>query len=85
LEAFFTDKQFLPGATYSRTYWLLGAMFEKMFKNFSVILNVENILDERQSKYDKVVLPPYNDPTFSQLYMPIDGIVANVAMWVRLK
>ncbi|GBD91517.1 colicin I receptor precursor [bacterium BMS3Abin04] len=85
LEAFYTGKQYLEDETYSSSYWLLGAMFDKMFKNFSVILNVENILDERQSKYENIVLPPYSNPTFSPLYMPIDGIVANIAVWIRLK
>ena len=85
LEAFYTGKQYLEDETYSRSYWLLGAMFDKIFKDFSVILNVENILDERQSKYDKVILHPYNDPTFSPLYMPIDGIVANIAIWIKIR
>ncbi len=45
LEAFYTGKQYLEDETYSRSYWLLGAMFQKMFKSFSVILNVENLLN----------------------------------------
>ena len=85
VEAFYTGKQYLEDQSYSRSYWLLGAMFEKMFKNFSIILNVENILDERQSKYDEIVKPPYNNPSFSELYMPVDGIVANIALWVKVR
>ena len=85
LEAFYTGKQYLENETYSRSYWLLGAMFDKIFKDFSVILNVENILDERQSKYENIVEPPFNNPTFSPLYMPIDGIVANIAIWIKIR
>ena len=85
LEAFYTGKQYFENETYSRSYWLLGAMFEKMFKDFSVILNVENILDERQSKYENIVEPPFNNPSFGNLYMPIDGIVANIAVWIKIR
>ena len=87
LEAFYTGKQYLPNMTYSRSYWLLGAMAEKMFNGFSVILNVENILNERQSKYGKTVVttPDNRTPDFNPIYMPIDGIVANIAVWVKLR
>jgi len=46
-------------------------------------LIIENKPDERQSKYDEIVKPPYNNPSFSELYMPVDGIVANIALWVK--
>ena len=61
-------------------------MFQKYFNGFSVIFNVENILNERQTKYEKVVLPSPTiaTPQFKQLYMPLEGIVANVSLWVRL-
>jgi hypothetical protein len=62
-------------------------MAEKMFNGFSVILNVENILNERQSKYGKTVVttPDNRTPDFNPIYMPIDGIVANIAVWVKLR
>ncbi len=86
LEAFYTGSQYLAGAAYSRSYWLLGAMGERYFRNFSLILNVENILDERQSRYEKIVSFPNlpNTPRFRPLYMPLDGLVANLAVWVKL-
>ncbi len=85
IEAFFTGRQYLPAGGYSRSYWIFGIMFQKMFKNFSVILNVENLTNERQSKYGKVVFPPYSNPDFSPLYMPLDGIVGNIALWIKLR
>ena len=84
LEAFFTGEQFMHDAIYSHSYWFLGAMFQKMFDNFSIILNIENILDERQTKYKNVVLPPNNNPSFRPIYMPVDGRVANIALWIKL-
>jgi outer membrane receptor for ferrienterochelin and colicins len=82
-EAFYTGKQYLPTDVYSRSYWLFGIMFEKYFSDFSVILNVENLTNERQSKYEKIVGGSVSDPWFSYIYMPVDGIVGNIA--IRLK
>ncbi len=85
LEAFYTGKQYLSNGNYSRSYWLLGAMFKKMFNDFSVVLNVENLLDERQSKYEKIVEGQNRSPNFKSLYMPIDGIVVNVAVRIKIR
>jgi len=83
LEAFFIGKQYLPDFTFSPSYWLLGAMFEKSFNNFSVILNVENLLDKRQTRIENVVLPPLSSPSFRPLFMPLDGMIANIALWFK--
>jgi iron complex outermembrane receptor protein len=59
-------------------------MFQKYFEHFSVIANVENLFDVRQTKFEKIYLPPVSDPTFKQIYAPLDGIVANIAVKIRL-
>lgn len=84
IEGFFTGKQFLPNGKQARAYLILGFMFEKRFPKFSLIFNIENLLDERQSKYENIVLPPPQDPHFKDIYMPIDGRVMNLALWVKL-
>ena len=60
-------------------------MFEKFFNNSSVIINVENILDNRQSKYEKLVSGTDEYPSFAQIYMPTEGIVANLAVRIKIK
>ncbi len=88
-EAFYTDKQSVPiGLNYftdSKPYWIYGIMFEKFFNNSSVIINVENILDNRQSKYEKLVSGTDEYPSFAQIYMPTEGIVANLAVRIKIK
>ncbi len=84
LEAFYTGEQVLPDGGKGRPYYFFGLMFEKMFDKFSLILNVENILDERQSKYETMVQPPLDNPHFKDIYMPIDGRVANLVLWMKL-
>lgn len=84
IEAFYTGKQYLYDHTQSNDYWTFGIMFQKIFKKFSILVNIENIFDVRQTKYEQVVLEPYNNPTFKQIYMPLDGVVANVALELKL-
>ncbi len=84
VEAFYTGSELLNGGAYSPDYWLIGVMFEKMFDNFSIVGNVENLLDVRQTKFEKIVIPPYSNPTFKQLYAPLDGMVANIAVKISI-
>ncbi|MBC8182895.1 TonB-dependent receptor [candidate division KSB1 bacterium] len=85
LEAFYTGKQYLSDMTQSVDYWTIGFMVQKLFKNFSIIGNVENIFDVRQTKYEQVVNKPYSNPSFRPIYAPLDGIVANVALEIKIK
>jgi iron complex outermembrane receptor protein len=59
-------------------------MFQKYFNHFSVIANVENLFDVRQTKYEKIYNPPISNPTFKQIYAPLDGVVANIAVNIVL-
>jgi len=59
-------------------------MMEKILKHLSVIINFENIFDVRQTRFEEVVIPPYNNPTFKDLWAPLDGVVANIALKIQL-
>ena len=63
----------------------MGLMVQKMFKNFSIIGNVENLFDVRQTRFEKVVSKPFNHPTFKPIYAPLDGMVANLALELKIK
>ena len=68
-----------------RGFWLLGVLGEKIFApHFSVVLNVENFLDVRQTRFEPVVLGTSAAPTFRPLYAPLDGIVGNVTLKITL-
>ena len=30
------------------------------------------------------IIPPYTNPTFKQIYAPIDGVVANVELKIKM-
>ncbi len=80
LEAFYIGKQHLELSKQSPDYWLLGASIQKTIGHFTLALNVENILNIRQTKYGNIVHGNRNNPMFSELYAPLDGIVGNIVL-----
>ncbi len=83
VEGFFTGEQCLPDGSKGRAYFVLGFMFEKKFDRLSLVFNVENLLDERQSKYESLIIGPAAHPNFKTPYMPVEGRVANLVAWFK--
>ncbi len=84
LEAFYFGKQNLEDGSISPDYWLLGASAQKTFGHFTIALNVENILDIRQTRFENIVSGDLNNPVFSELYAPLDGFVGNMVLKIDL-
>ena len=84
IEAFYTGKQYLEDGTQTPDYWFIGFMLQKTIGNFSLIGNIENIFDVRQTRFEDVIIPPFDKPTFRQIYAPLDGTVANVVVQIKL-
>jgi iron complex outermembrane receptor protein len=80
LEAFYFGNQYLENGSKTTDYWLLGASVQKRIGHFTIALNVENILDVQQTRYENIVSGSINNPTFSELYAPLDGIVGNMVL-----
>ena len=76
-ETYYTGQQLLSDYTQTRDYWILGLMALRELKHFSLFLNFENFIDTRQSRYQNIVLPPSNNPTFAEIWAPTDGFVVN--------
>lgn len=83
VEGFYTGEQLISNGEKGRSYFIMGLMFEKKFKYFSLIFNVENLFDKRQSKYEKTVYITNGAPQFKEIYMPLEGRVANLALWFQ--
>lgn len=77
LEAYYIGPKLLSSGETSRSYWLMGLMGERRCKHFSVFANVENILDVRQDRYQAVIIPPVDQPSFREVWAPLEGFVAN--------
>ncbi|MBC8152172.1 MAG: TonB-dependent receptor [Bacteroidetes bacterium] len=77
LEAYYIGRKPLSTGEASRSYWLMGVMGERRWKHLSVFINFENILNIRQDRYQPVILPPVSQPSFREVWAPLDGFVAN--------
>jgi len=80
LEAFYFGNQFLEDGSKTPDYWLLGASLQKRFGHLTLALNVENILNVRQTKFGNIITGDLNNPVFKEIYAPLDGIVGNVVL-----
>ncbi|WP_223115390.1 TonB-dependent receptor plug domain-containing protein [Luteimonas suaedae] len=88
LEAYYTGRQALDGNPYrdtGRAYVELGALGEITLGKVSLFLNLENILDIRQTRHHPMTLPrPAPDGRWTvDAWAPSDGFVVNGG--VRLK
>lgn len=82
-EAYYTGAQFLSNRTRTRAFWVLGIFGEKTFGKFSLFINAENITDTRQSRFGQVVFPPYQNPTFAEIYTHTEGRIFNGGIKIR--
>jgi iron complex outermembrane receptor protein/outer membrane receptor for ferrienterochelin and colicins len=85
LEGSFTGPQYRDNDSRTPGYFFLAGMIERKFgKHFSLVLNGENLLDYRQSKYEPLFIGTITNPQFKPLWAPIDGIVVNLALRIKL-
>lgn len=85
VEGSYTGSQYRDGDESTPEYFFAAAMAERKFgKHFSVIANMENILNYKQSDYEPLFTGSLTDPHFKPLWAPIDGRVFNVAVKVVL-
>lgn len=84
LEAFYTGAQYLYDGSATSSYWVTGLLLEKVIKKVTLVLNFENLTDTRQTKFGPVVIPPFTNPAFKEIYAPLEGFMANVAVKIKL-
>ena len=76
-ELYYTGQQYRSDYSQTTDYFMMGFMVLREFEKFSVFINFENFTDTRQSRYQSMVTPPYSDPSFTEIWAPTDGFVAN--------
>lgn len=96
IEGSYTANQFAYGSQYyfnSQTlyssrrvhnFWFLAAMVERKVSFGSIVLNVENLTDARQAKFEPLYTGPITSPTFKPIWGPLDGRVFNLSVKVNL-
>jgi outer membrane receptor for ferrienterochelin and colicins len=48
-------------------------------KKISLALNVENIFDFRQTEKENIIIPPFINPSFRQIWGPVEGRAFNLS------
>lgn len=83
-ELSYIDKQYLDNGNTTIPYVIGAAMINYKVKKISFVLNCENLFDFRQSKHEPVVFPPSTNPSFSEIWAPLEGRVANLSIMLQL-
>jgi outer membrane receptor for ferrienterochelin and colicins len=84
LESYYYGTQKLSDGTTGRNYWLCGFMVQKMWKHISVYVNFENLLNVRQTQFGDIYTGTVANPTFKEIYAPLDGFVMNTGVKLSL-
>lgn len=74
---YYTSKQYRTDYSATPGYWVMGAMAMRTFKRVCIFVNFEDFTDTRQSRYESMYTPPISNPTFKDIWAPIEGFVAN--------
>lgn len=90
VELYYTGRQALddnPYRTKSKPYLHLGVMAERRVGRARAFVNVENVLDYRQTDYDPLVLPArgLGGRWTVDVWGPLEGRVANIGVRLDLK
>ncbi len=85
IEAAYTGKQFLDNGQTTTPYVFAALMMRYNVGKVSLVLNCENLLDYRQNKTNQVVYPPFKNPTFPEIWAPLDGRVVNLSVYYKIK
>ena len=56
-----------------------------MWKHFSVFINVENLTDQRQTKWGSIYQGSITQPVFTDIYAPLDGRIVNTGIKIKVK
>ncbi len=86
LEASYIGQQHLSDGSTTPGYPLFAALLRYHVGPLTFALNAENLLDYRQTRREQVVLAPFDNPTFRELWAPVEGRVVNLSLtwrWAR--
>ncbi|WP_161971700.1 TonB-dependent receptor plug domain-containing protein [Flavobacterium silvisoli] len=68
-----------------KNYVLAAAMLQYKWSHFTMVLNIENLFDFKQSNYGKIYSGTIDNPKFDKLWAPIDGRVFNFSIKYSLQ
>jgi outer membrane receptor for ferrienterochelin and colicins len=85
IESSFVGSQYLYDNQRVKDYAFWAGSVERKFgSHLSLILNAENILNVKQSDYEKVVTGTLERPSFNPIWAPQEGAIVNLALKYKL-
>jgi len=84
IETAYTANQYIYSNQRVPNYWFMATMVERKFKKMSVVLNCENLLDTRQSKFGSIVEGTRQNPLFKPLWGPVEGRIINLSVKIKI-
>jgi len=84
IEGSWVGNQYVYNNVAVHNFWFLAVMIERKFSKGSLVLNCENLLDARQSKYEQLVTGPVSHPVFKSIWAPLEGRVINLSLKLAL-
>ena len=84
IEAYYTDRQWLNDGTTGRSFWVFGAMAERIWERFSIYVNCENLSNVRQTRFESIYSGTRTNPVFKDIFAPLDGFVVNTGIKIKL-
>ena len=84
IEGSWSGNQYVYSNQKVNNFWFLAAMIERKFKGTSIVLNCENLLDTRQSKFETIVIGSVSNPVFKPVWAPLEGRVLNLSVKIAL-
>lgn len=80
----FKSGQRLSSGAITPSFWTYGMVVERTIGNYTLFGNVENFTNVRQTNYGSLRSMPYDTPQFTEVWAPLDGIVFNFGIKIRL-
>jgi outer membrane receptor for ferrienterochelin and colicins len=84
LESYLTGKQYLTNGSKTPATIEFGFMAEKIFKHFSIFINLENFTDVKQGNYSPVVTGSPLHPEFNEIWTHTEGFIFNGGVKLKL-
>jgi len=79
VDAFYTGSQVLDDASATRAFWTFDLMVQRSWGHYSLLVNLENLTDTRQSRFGPLYTGTAQSPVFGDIYAPVEGRIISVA------
>ncbi len=84
VETSYNGYQYRDDGSRTSDYFFMAASVNFTTGHFKFVLNCENLLDYRQTKYESIVSGDPANPNFQKLWAPIDGRAVNFSVMFRI-